>query len=123
MTSSRSSLFISNVRLPDGQAVAVSVADGRISALGPDVVAQAGAAIENGGGALLLPGFVEGHTHIDKSNWGRPWYRNEVGATLLDRINNERRWRKESGHDAGAQSLALARAFVQAGTTDRKSVV
>jgi cytosine/creatinine deaminase len=117
MTSSRSSLFISNVRLPDGQAVAVSVADGRISALGPDVVAQAGAAIENGGGALLLPGFVEGHTHIDKSNWGRPWYRNEVGATLLDRINNERRWRKESGHDAGAQSLALARAFVQAGTT------
>jgi cytosine/creatinine deaminase len=117
MTSSLASLVISNVRLPDGQPVAVSIAEGRIAALGPNIVPPAGAVVENGGGALLLPGFVEGHTHIDKSNWGRPWYRNEVGATLLDRINNERQWRKESGHDAGAQSLALARAFLQAGTT------
>jgi cytosine/adenosine deaminase-related metal-dependent hydrolase len=117
MTSSAFSLVITNVRLPDGQPVTVSIADGRIAALGPDLVAPPGAAVEDGGGALLLPGFVEGHTHIDKSNWGLPWYRNEVGATLLERINNERRWRKESGHDAGAQSLALARAFLQAGTT------
>jgi cytosine/adenosine deaminase-related metal-dependent hydrolase len=45
------------------------------------------------------------------------WYRNEVGPKLTDRIENERRWRAGSGHDAGAQSLALARAFLQAGTT------
>ncbi|MFX1765801.1 amidohydrolase family protein [Paraburkholderia sp. A1RI-2L] len=117
MKSSPSSFVISNVRLPDGSPVAVSIADGRIADLGPNVVPQPGASAENGGGALLLPGFVEGHTHIDKSNWGREWYPNEVGPTLMDRINNERNWRKTSGHDAATQSLALSRAFLQAGTT------
>ncbi|MBC8639470.1 amidohydrolase family protein [Caballeronia sp. EK] len=111
------SLYLSNVRLADGQTVSVSVVDGRIEALGANVSAPPGAHVEDVGGALLLPGFVEGHTHIDKSNWGRPWYRNEVGPLLTDRISNEREWRRTSGHDAAAQSLALSRAFVQAGTT------
>jgi len=117
MTNMTRSLHLSNVRLADGQRVCVSVADGRIEALGPQAAAQPGVPVEDGGGALLLPGFVEGHTHVDKSNWGRPWYRNEVGPRLIDRIDNEREWRKRSGHDAAAQSLALSRAFVQAGTT------
>ncbi|WP_179401948.1 amidohydrolase family protein [Burkholderia guangdongensis] len=123
MTAPHSPLLISNVRLPDGRASAVSIADGRIAALGSDVAAPAGATVEDGGGALLLPGFVEGHTHIDKSNWGRPWYRNEVGPLLTDRINNEREWRKTSGHDAGAQSLAVSRAFIAAGTTRMRTHV
>jgi cytosine deaminase len=116
-------LLISNVRLPDGRATAVSIDGGRIAALAPDLAPPPGATIEDGGGALLLPGFVEGHTHIDKSNWGRPWYRNEVGPQLVDRIDNEREWRKTSGHDAGAQSLAVARAFVAAGTTRMRTHV
>jgi cytosine/adenosine deaminase-related metal-dependent hydrolase len=117
MTIMTRSLHLSNVRLTDGQQVSVSVADGRIEALGAQVAAASGVPVEDGGGALLLPGFVEGHTHVDKSNWGRPWYRNEVGPLLTDRISNEREWRKSSGHDAAEQSLALSRAFVQAGTT------
>lgn len=111
------SLYLCNVRLADGQRVSVSIVDGRIDALGADAAAPRDAQIEDGGGALLLPGFVEGHTHVDKSNWGRPWYRNEVGPLLTDRIGNEREWRRTSGHDAAAQSLALSRAFVAAGTT------
>ncbi|WGS45389.1 amidohydrolase family protein [Burkholderia sp. JSH-S8] len=117
MTTPSSPLLISNVRLPDGRAAAVSIEGGRIAALGPGVTAAPGVAVEDGRGALLLPGFVEGHTHLDKSNWGRPWYRNEVGPALTDRIGNERAWRKTSGHDPAAQSLALSRAFVAAGTT------
>ena len=46
-----------------------------------------------------------------------PWYRNQVGPRLVDRIENERHYRATSGHDAGAASLALARAFLAAGTT------
>jgi cytosine deaminase len=107
MTPMTRSLHLSNVRLADGQPVSVSIVDGRIAALGQHVEAQAGALAEDGGGALLLPGFVEGHTHLDKSNWGQSWYRNEVGPALTDRINNEREWRKTSGHDAATQSLAL----------------
>jgi cytosine/adenosine deaminase-related metal-dependent hydrolase len=109
--------LITNVRLTDGTRVDVSIADGRIAAIGPDLAREPGIASEDGGGALLLPGFVEGHTHLDKTHWGMRWYRNEVGPKLTDRIENERRWRAQSGHDAGAQSLALARAFVLAGTT------
>jgi cytosine/adenosine deaminase-related metal-dependent hydrolase len=118
-----SSLHLSNVRLADGQQVGVALANGRIEAIGPHVAAQPGVPSVDGGGALLLPGLVEGHTHIDKSNWGRPWYRNEVGSLLTDRIGNEREWRKTSGHDAAPQSLALARAFLQAGTTRMRTHV
>ncbi|KAA1012068.1 amidohydrolase family protein [Paraburkholderia panacisoli] len=109
--------LITNVRRTDGARVDVSLADGRVAAIGPDLPREPGVRIEDGAGALLLPGFVEGHTHLDKTNWGMNWYCNEVGPKLTDRIENERRWRAQSGHDAGAQSLALARAFLAAGTT------
>jgi len=66
---------------------------------------------------LLLPGLVEGHTHLDKTMWGMDWYRNEVGVNLIDKIENERAFRHASGHDAAAQSLVLAKAFLALGTT------
>lgn len=109
--------LITNVRLADGAHVDVSIAAGRIAAIGPALPREPGVTVEDGAGALLLPGFVEGHTHLDKTLWGMDWYRNEVGPKLTDRIENERHWRARSGHDAGPQSLALARAFLQAGTT------
>lgn len=111
------SFLISNVRLSDGASVDIAISAGRIEAIGANLPRDADVVVEDGGSALVLPGFVEGHTHLDKTNWGLPWYRNEVGPRLIDRIENERSWRASSGHDAGKQSLALARAFVAAGTT------
>jgi cytosine deaminase len=111
------SLLITNVRLPDGTPVDIAVAGGRIEEIGANLRRGADVLREDGEGAMVLPGFVEGHTHLDKTNWGMPWYRNEVGPRLVDRIENERSWRASTGHDAGAQSLALARAFLAAGTT------
>jgi cytosine deaminase len=95
--------------------VDVAVREGRIAAIGPGLPGEA--EVIDGQGALLLPGLVESHTHLDKTNWGLPWYVNEVGPRLEDRIANERRWRAGSGHDAAAQSLRLARAFLAQGTT------
>ena len=43
---------------------------------------------------LALPGLVEAHTHLNKSLLGLPWYRNEVGERLIDKIENERAVRK-----------------------------
>ena len=120
MNSATRPLLLSNVRLPDaqdGETVSVLVVGSRIAAMGPNVTPPPDAIVEDGGGALLLPGFVEGHTHLDKTHWGRDWYCNEVGPNLTDRIANEREFRKASGHDAGVQSLALSRAFLAAGTT------
>lgn len=111
------SLLITHVRLPDGTPTDIAAAGGRIEEIGPNLRRGADVSREDGEGAMVLPGFVEGHTHLDKTNWGMPWYRNEVGPRLVDRIENERSWRASTGHDAGAQSLALARAFLAAGTT------
>jgi len=111
------SLLIRNVRPVGASPVDVLVQDDRIAALGAELAAPAGGTVEEGHGALLLPGFVEGHTHLDKTMWGMDWYRNEVGVNLIDKIENERAFRHASGHDAAAQSLVLAKAFLALGTT------
>jgi cytosine deaminase len=111
------SLLIRNVRPLGASPLDVLVRDGRIAETGAALSAPADAAVEEGGGALLLPGLVEGHTHLDKTLWGMDWYRNEVGANLIDKIENERAFRHASGHDAAAQSLVLAKAFLALGTT------
>ena len=110
-------LLIRNVRPAGAAAVDVLVQGDRIAAVGAALQPPPGCAVEEGAGALLLPGLVEGHTHLDKTLWGMDWYRNEVGARLSDKIDNERNYRHESGHDAAAQSLALAQAFLVCGTT------
>ncbi|SEB21671.1 amidohydrolase family protein [Variovorax sp. YR216] len=112
-----SSLLIRNVRPLGGAPVDVLVQGDRIAAIRAGIDAPAGCAVEEGGGALLLPGLVEGHTHLDKTMWGMDWYRNEVGTRLVDKIDNERAFRQVSGHDAAVQSLVLAKAFLAAGTT------
>ncbi|WPH21354.1 amidohydrolase family protein [Variovorax paradoxus] len=111
------SLLIRNVRPMGASPVDVLVRDGRIAETGAALSTPADAAVEEGGGALLLPGLVEGHTHLDKTLWGMDWYCNEVGAKLIDKIENERAFRHASGHDAAAQSLVLAKAFLALGTT------
>ncbi len=113
--------MLRNVR-PLGNAVTdILVQAGRIAAVGSNLATGPATAIEDGAGALLLPGLVEGHTHLDKTLWGGPWHRNEVGPTRLDRIENERTWRAATGHDAAARSLALARDFLANGTTRMRS--
>lgn len=116
-------LLLNNVRLPDGTAADVLVSRGHIERVGPGLQAPAGVPQEQGGGALLLPGLVEGHTHLDKTTWDSPWYVNQVGPALTDRIDNERAWRAASGHDAASHSLALALAFLREGTTRIRSHV
>ncbi|WP_175767183.1 amidohydrolase family protein [Burkholderia cenocepacia] len=110
-------LLIRNVRTSADAALDILIEGDRIARVGPALDAPAGCAIEDGALALALPGLVEGHTHLDKTHWGMPWYRNAVGPRLVDRIENERHYRATSGHDAGVASLALARAFLAAGTT------
>lgn len=118
-----SSLLLRNVRPLGGEAADVLVAGARIAAIGPSLAAPAGTAEEDGAGALLLPGLVEGHTHLDKTLWGLGWYRNDVGPTLTDKIDNERAYRAATNHDAGAASRAMAKRFLAAGTTSIRSFV
>lgn len=110
-------LLLRNVRPLGGPRTDVLVRNGRIAAIEPNITATPEPPTIDGAGDLLLPGLIEGHTHLDKTLWGMPWRRNDVGPTLQDKIDNERHWRAASGHDAAAQSLRLARAFLAHGTT------
>ncbi|WP_137125575.1 amidohydrolase family protein [Roseomonas sp. HF4] len=113
-------LLLRNVRPMGGAATDVTVLGGRI-ATGP---APRGVPVEDGRGLMLLPAFVEGHTHLDKTTFHLPdWLVNEVGPRIEDKIDTEREWRARTGHDAGAASLAIARAFLAAGTTRIRSHV
>lgn len=85
-------LLLRGVRPLGGPTTDVLVRGGRIAALGPSL----GTEVENlprleGQGRLLLPAFVEPHTHADKTLWGLPWRPNTAGPTLRDYIENERR--------------------------------
>ncbi|GAU83753.1 amidohydrolase family protein [Bosea sp. BIWAKO-01] len=97
-------LLLRNVRPFGGEATDILIEKGRIVRLGPELAAPAGVAVEDGRNEILLPGLVEAHTHLDKSLWGLPWYKNEVGPRLLDKIDNERLNKRRLGIDPYQQS-------------------
>lgn len=118
------SLLVKNVRPLDGNATDVLIREGRIAALGTSLETPANTPVEDGGGALLLPAPIEGHTHLDKTLWHlKQWVTNDVGPAIQDKIDNERRWRATHPHDAGDASLAMAKLYLANGTTRIRSFV
>lgn len=114
-------LLLRNVRPMAQAAVDVLIRDGRISELGASITADA---IDiDGNNAILIPGLVEAHTHLDKTLLGMPWYRNEVGPRLIDKIENERRAKKQLGLDPQRQSERQALLSVGKGSTYIRSHV
>lgn len=99
-----SNLLLKNVRPMGAPATDIMIRDGRIAAIGPGQSAPAGVAVEDGRNEIVLPGLVEAHTHLDKSLWGLPWYKNEVGPRLLDKIDNERLNKRRLNMDPFTQS-------------------
>src|SRR6478735_274656 len=97
-------LLLRNIRPLGGEATDILIEKGRIARLGTGLAAPAGVAVEDGRNEILLPGLVEAHTHLDKSLWGLPWYKNEVGPRLLDKIDNERLNKRRLGIDPYQQS-------------------
>jgi cytosine deaminase len=116
-------ILIRDIRPMGGAPADILVVEGRIAAIGTALAAPQGAAVEDGGGALALPGLIEGHAHIDKTLWGMGWVRNDVGPSIQDKIDNERRFRAETKHDARGQSERIARAYLAHGTTRMRSFV
>lgn len=102
-----------------GPPVDLLLRDGRIAAAD----AAPGAEQVDGGGAIVVPGLVEAHTHLDKTLVGMAWYRNEVGPQLQDKIDNERRERRRLGIDPERQSARLALQALAFGSTRIRSHV
>lgn len=98
------SLLLRNVRPYAGPAVDMLIEAGKIARVAAGIAAPAGMPVEDGCGGIVIPGLVEAHTHLDKSLWGLPWYTNEVGPRLIDKIDNERLNKKRLGIEPARQS-------------------
>ena len=117
-------LLLRHVRPQHGAAIDLLVVDGRVAALGPGLKpASPATTVIDGGNRLLFPGFVDAHAHMDKTLLGLGWYRNEVGPSLIDKIENERSLRRERDIDAHQQSTRQARRSIAAGTTAIRTFV
>jgi len=111
-------LLLKNVRPLEGDTVDVLAVDGTIqkvaagiSSPGPDT------AVIEGENRILVPGLVDCHTHIDKTFWGLPWHRHQAGPRLIDRIENERRLRREMNLSPEISSENQVRQAIRMGTT------
>jgi cytosine/adenosine deaminase-related metal-dependent hydrolase len=120
---SPSSLLLRNIRPMGGPPADILIEAGTIAAIGPDLPAPPGTPTEDGGGALALPGLVEAHAHLDKSLWGMGWRANDAGPGLLDKIDNERRLKRQLDIDPARQSARQVALSVGHGTTHIRSHV
>ncbi|MFD1558419.1 amidohydrolase family protein [Paraburkholderia silviterrae] len=74
----------------DGQSLNLTVRDGRLVTLGTQRPETGGAEVVDLKGHLVLPGFVDGHIHLDKSFVGDRWRPHRVAATLRERLADEK---------------------------------
>jgi cytosine/creatinine deaminase len=120
----QTTMMIRNVKSLRHGTCDLLVQDGMIAGIGRDLDAPTGDVLEiEGGGRLVFPGFVDAHAHMDKSLLGLGWNRNEVGPSLQEKIDNERRLRVERGIDFHQQTTRVARRYIDYGTTLIRSFV
>jgi cytosine/adenosine deaminase-related metal-dependent hydrolase len=100
----------------------VAISNGRIAAIGANLPGEA-SAIEDGGGALLLPGFIEAHTHQDKTLLGMDWVENRVPPGIKAKIDNERAMKRVLGIDPARQSARQVVMSIARGSTAIRSHV
>jgi cytosine/adenosine deaminase-related metal-dependent hydrolase len=106
-----------------GALVDLLATDGVIARIGAGLTAPAGATVVDGQGGILLPALVDAHMHLDKTFWGLPWRAHEAGPTTRERIENERRLRRELALPTDVQAERLARQAVSRGTLHIRSHV
>ncbi|KGM32525.1 amidohydrolase family protein, partial [Inquilinus limosus] len=115
-------LLLRNIRPYAAEACDLLVRDGRIAGIGR-FEPEPGMPVEEGGGAIAIPGLIDAHTHLDKTTWGMPWHVNNRRAVLRERIDFERENRTAIGIDPHRQSMRHAIGLAAHGATHIRSHV
>lgn len=115
-------LLIRNGRPMGGAVADVLIERGKIVGIGANL-SSVDAIVEDVAGALVLPGLVEAHTHLDKSLWGMGWHPNSAGPRLIDKIDNERHLKRAIDIDPARQSARQVVLSVSHGSTHIRSHV
>ena len=113
-------LLLRDVRPMGGPTTDLLIRHGRIVEIAPAIEAP-GVPVEAGGGAILLPGLVEAHTHLDKNLLGLPWQPNSAGPTIQDMIDNERRLKRQVDMQPERQSARQIVLSIANGSTHIRS--
>ena len=114
---------LTNARLPSGDLAEVEIADGLIRAVrAPGQAPPTDHGIDLKGW-LLLPAFVEGHVHLDKTHWGAPRLPHVAGHSVRERIAVERAARHRMALPIEARASALVRTLIANGATRARSHV
>lgn len=116
------SLLLRNVRPYGGANSDLLIREGRIAGIGR-FEADPGMPVEDGKGAIAIPGLIDAHTHLDKTTWGMPWHENNRRAVLRERIDFERENRIPIGIDPHRQSMRHAIGLAAHGATHIRSHV
>jgi cytosine/creatinine deaminase len=116
-------MILANARLPEGRPADVEIAGGVIVAThAPGAASTAGDRLDLGG-MLLLPAFVDGHLHLDKTHWGAPRLPHVEGRSVRERIAAERIQRHRVALPIEARASALVRTLIMNGVTRARSHV
>ena len=115
-------LHLKNVRPMGGESCDLLIRDGIISEIG-ELAEQSGVPVEDGGNAILWPGLIDAHTHLDKTTWGMAWHENNREAVLRGRIDYERENRLKLGIDPHRQSMRHAIGLAANGASHIRSHV
>lgn len=116
-------VLLRGVRPMAGAPVDVLIAGGRIARVASGLAPTPGASVIDGADRVLLPALVDAHMHLDKTFWGLPWRAHAAGPTTRERIENERRLRRELALPADVQAERLVRQAVSRGTLHIRSHV
>ncbi len=73
-----------------GKQIRLAVKDGRLVKIACDQRVDASVEVIDLGGRLVMPGFVDGHIHLDKSFVGDAWRPHVEAPTLRDRLAAEK---------------------------------
>lgn len=101
----------------------ILIEDGLIAALGATVGEQhpADAVVEDVAGQLVIPGFVDGHAHADKSMWGEKWSRRTSAPITMDQMFEDTlaQWAQEKTPVKERAGVFLRRCVSYGSTTIR----
>lgn len=114
--------ILTNVRPWGGESVDISLENGLIAEISPVGASSAGDIVD-GKGFLALPGFINAHSHVDKSWWGQTWVSYGGEPTTQGRIAHERAERSKYGIPGADATERVLREFLRHGTTATRSHV
>jgi cytosine/adenosine deaminase-related metal-dependent hydrolase len=116
---SESEFFLRNALLPDATRGDIGIGGGRITKV-----------VRNGGGkasfdvpaidldgALVLPGFTDGHIHLDKTVIGRKWLPHKAERNRMSRIETEKITEKTLNLPTEERASTLIQICVAKGTS------